>query len=219
MITRVRTFLLALLIAGGFGCSGGGGGQLPPELPEYFSIEMVSEGYPGVARARIVIRGDGSGSYEKIVGEDGTGGDKVGQLELSPEDVMEVYNTVREVKFYSLKPEYIGDPPMGGRGVDIFTVEGGGPVKVVRSERTIVDALEKIADVLKSKVNLLSESDTTVIEDGAKMIGDRRSKIFYPTGHEAIEAIPEADRVEFESFYDALDASYNPAPDVEFPDR
>ncbi len=216
MITR--TFLLALVIAGGLGCSGGGG-VLPPELPEYFSIEMVSEGYPGVARARIYIRGDGTGAYQKIVGEGGGGDDASGKLALSPEDVQEVYDVVRAEKFYSMKDEYIGDPPMAGRGVDVFTVEGGGPVKVVRSERTIVDALERIADVLKSKVNLKDDGDKPVIDDGVKFVGDRRTKFMYPAGHETIETIPEAERVEFESYYDALDAGYNPAPEVEVTDR
>ena len=216
-----RAFLIVLVAAGVIGCRGGfgGGGSLPPEMPEYFSIEMVSEGYPGIARAKIVVNGDGSGEYQRIVGEGGSGGDVSGKLDLSPADVQEIYDVVRGVNFYGLEPEYIGTPPVGGRGVDVFTVEGGGPIKVVRSERTVVEALERIADVLKSKVNLAAGSDVPVIVEGAKVIGDRRTKLMYPLGHEAIESIPVGDRVEFESFYEALDADYHAASGVEYPDR
>ncbi len=213
MLTVLFAATFALI---GVGC--GGGGRLPDEVPDYFTIEMTMEGYPNIVRARIFVRGDGSGEFERVAA-DGHGSDLSGQLELAPEDVAEIYAAVRDARFYSLNDEYIADPPLPNRGRDQFTVKGGGPIKVVRSEYASVEVLESIKEILMAKVDLGTSGPTTSgDEDGVKVIGDSRTKTIYPVGAPEIEAIPEASRVEFATYYDALDRGYHPASSADFPD-
>ena len=201
---------LAVLSAAIGGC-GGARHRAPEVRPGDFAVKMIARAYPSPAPdLQIRIWGNGSASYA-IVFKAPNPGDAQGQFTVEPAQLDAIYAAVVEANFFKLDEEYIADPPMPGRGVDILVISAGGYTHEVRTEYSRVDEVEKVRSAILAALPPEAYAGGSIHRAGQKYIGNRATKLFYPSGTEEAENVPEAQRVEFATPYAALDAGYSPA--------
>jgi hypothetical protein len=183
----------------------------PKERPGDFSVVLVSQSWPTPAPdLSVTIWGDGTAEYD-ILFKVPHPGRANGSFEVAPEDLDRIYAAVVASRFFSMKPEYIANPPIPGRGVDVLTISAGGVTREVRSEYSKTLDLDLIrAEVMKVLPPEAYQGVSKSPRDD-RYVGDKTTRLFYAPGSPEIEDIPEENRVYFQNPYDALNASFHPA--------
>jgi hypothetical protein len=218
---RLTTAVTGLLLLVAIAACGPG---RPTEIPEVreggFAVTLYTEAYPSPAPdVQAKIWGDGSGSY-LVVFKQPRPGKVQGTFNLTPEQIDEIYAVVREAEFFKLDEEYIADPPLPGRGVDVVRISASGTTVEVRSEYAEVPGLDAVrAAVMKAIPEEAYSGKGAGRGLTQKFVVDRNTKRIHAGDSPEVESIPEADRIYFDSYYEALDAGYHPSPELRDADR
>lgn len=202
---------VAIVVATLPGC--GGGRHTAPEVrPGDFAVTLIAKAYPMPAPdIEIKIWGNGSGSY-RILFKDPAPGQADGPFTVQIEQLNAIYAAVLASQFFKLDEEYIEDPPIPGRGVDIVVVSAGGYTHQVISEYAEVPSLDLVRTAVLEALPDSAYDGGSLKGAGQKYVGNKLTGVFHPANSPEAENIPEENRVPFDNPYQALDAGYNPAP-------
>jgi hypothetical protein len=208
-LTAILSVLAVLVTAGG---CGGRNMTMPEERPGDFSVILTSETYPAPAPdLRVTLFADGTGSY-LVVFKPPRPGQASGPFQATPDQMDELFRAVQEAEFFELDTEYIEDPPIPGRGVDTVVVSAGGSTHQVRSEYAMVEQLDIVRAAVMKIVPPQAYSGGSLTGTTPGYVVDRTTKLIYDADAPELEDIPEENRIEFQSLYEALDAGYHPSP-------
>jgi hypothetical protein len=218
---RLTKALLGLLVLIVISACGPGH---PTEIPEVreggFAVNLTSNAYPSPAPDVLAkIWGDGSGSYT-LRFKDPHPGQAQGTFNLTSTQIDEVYAAIRDAEFFKLDADYIADPPLPGRGVDIVSVTASGTTVQVRSEYAEVPGLDLVRTAVMKVIPPEAYSGQGIgIGAKQRFVVDKNSKRIHAEDSPEAEEIAEENRIYFDSYYQALDAGYHPAPGLRVVDR
>lgn len=213
-----RLLLLALLVlVPACGILGSSGPALPAVMPPNFQFGIrVLEATDPPVDYRIRIYRSGETQYETTVRSPRRRAFK-GEIELTEEQLVRLYEAVQSAQYASLDPEYSEEEGAAGRrqnGERIFYVVAGDLDKRVNVNYASVPALDALQAALYAEMPdfvLNGEGGPgSILDRPDAFLGDKSTKAFHHPQCDLVQKLRPEDRDAYSNEYDALNFGYHP---------
>lgn len=211
---RWSRLVLLLLVALLPACASGP--SLPPILPPNLLVGLrVLEATEPPVDYVIKIERDGRTTYETTIRTPRRRRFE-GELTLTEDQVVRLYDAVLASGFDDLDPAYTADEGAEARresGERIFYVVAGDLDKRIDANYVTVPELDELQARILAELppHVLEGSGGPDLSDASgAFVADREGKVFHRPGCDLIDRIPQGVRVSFQTQFDALNFQYHP---------